>query len=126
VPKHVNTHIIANTQINVHSSSIGHNIWIMICFTSFKYFEMLWNKKTKLVMILHILFRELILFWRPKTTLALLFIAILNMDFCTYKVICTQCLNNHFFNKSHFFRVQNKTLTTFICMLNDSSHSSNN
>jgi hypothetical protein len=40
----------------------------------------------KLLMILHILVRGLIVVGGPKAALALLFIAILNIDFYTYKV----------------------------------------
>jgi hypothetical protein len=72
--------------LNAHSSSIKLNIWIMAILTNFTYFETLWDRMEKLDIIFHILVKGLIILRKPKATLALLSIVILNMNFCTSKV----------------------------------------
>jgi len=72
--------------LNVHLSSTKLNTWIMAISTNFTYFEMLWHRMEELDIIFHILVKGLIILRRPKATLALLFIVILNMNFCTSRV----------------------------------------
>jgi len=100
LPKHVDTQSQAKLSINrlwilvlmksrllnIRSSSIKPNTWIMAIFVSFTYFEMLRDRIVKWEMILHILVKGLIILEGLKATLALFLILILNMDFCTPSV----------------------------------------
>jgi hypothetical protein len=58
----------------------------MAIFVSLTYFKVLQNKMEKLDVILYILVKGLIILRRPKATLTLLFIVIMNMNFCRFKV----------------------------------------
>jgi len=72
--------------LNTHSFSTKPNTWIMTTFASLTYFKLSQNKMEKLDMIIYILVKGLIILRRPKAILALLFIIILNMNFCTFRV----------------------------------------
>ncbi len=72
--------------LNAHSSSTKLNTKIMAISTNFTYFEMLWDRMEELDIMFHILVKGLIILRKPKDTLALLFIVILNMNFDTFRV----------------------------------------
>jgi hypothetical protein len=78
-------HLMKWKSLNTHSSSIEPNTWMMTTFTNFKYFK-IWKNMEKLMMILQILVKRLIVWRRLKVALALLFMMILNMDFCIFKI----------------------------------------
>lgn len=107
--------------LNIHSSSIENNTWIMVISINFTYSKMLWNKMVDLMMILHILVKRLIIWRGPRVALALLFMVILNMDFCTFKVDTQNTLVTMTSTTPILFGVQNRCLTIFKYALNDSS-----
>jgi len=107
--------------LNTCSSSIEPNTWIMAICVSFTYYEMLQDKTIEWKMIPNILVKGLIVLAGPKATLALLFIVILNMDFCTSTLDAHNTLRTACSTTPIFFGVEKKAFKTFRWVLNYSS-----